>query len=443
MLISDPLASEPAEYLQLRSTLRGREELRIREVLAAVREERSLSVLGRIESAVDRLRELRDLKADFSFSTTIRSWTDALERGLRWLQRGVARDFLAFFDEPTAFERDLAAEYPRHFSESKPKRSATIQGSVDVVAVDEWLQSPRLGPHVLETFPNYPSAELYAAMDPHVFERSVRHLDDALALLAAREPEHYQDFLRNVHSIAVAVLHGPTSFGTRPDQPGRMNVGLSVKTLERNDLQFTASLLYHEHCHVKLALVLEVLEPNLPQEPLYVSTFKNELREIETLLHQLYPVSAECAMRSSFAEHGSEEDRKRARRHFVPTIARLEPTAELFAIFPPLQQHTVVDQISRFGRKVTQTITEEIERNEPALLDELAHERVLVRERHAWDIGQFLCRGLEVRDPNLSDVRELGKEKVRFKYQGVEHRAKKEPARGPENRYTEYLADAR
>ena len=49
-------------------------------------------------------------------------------------------------------------------------------------------------------------------------------------------------------------------------------------------------------------------------------------------------------------------------------------------------------------------------------------EQARVNERHVWDIGQSLVRGVAVRDPGLDSWRRDG-EGVRYVYRGVERPA--------------------
>jgi hypothetical protein len=290
-----------------------------------------------------------------------------------------------------------------------------------VVPIHELARSPHLIGGVRPTFPhvNWKTT----AFDRRLFERGVRHLDESLAALHTLSEGAYASFKDNVHSIAFHVLaEGETSTSSRADWPGCIMMGISRQHLERDDVPFTASLLYHEHAHNKLALYLYAQPAGLDPAEQFVSPFKNTCRSAEVILHQIYPITVECAIRLELMAAGGR-DITQALDHLAATAFRME----LLVGFLPLiaasaECRAVVDKLAVLTPTVLAAIQRRVATAAPELARSWATEQARVHDRHVWDIGQSLVRGAPVRDPGLDSWRRDG-DGVSFVYRGVERTA--------------------
>jgi hypothetical protein len=202
--------------------------------------------------------------------------------------------------------------------------------------------------------------------------------------------------------------------GSRSDGPGSIVVGLDTQRVNSANLTFTASQLYHEHCHNKLALALSL--ENLPtsaNDAVFLSPFKNENRDAVTLLHTVYPVAMECIARDAL------EDTLRAELPFFETLGYLADLAirlDLFVdclLIAPLGDYSAIallvhalarDVIAKTVARIPESIRERFQRRQRAVL-----------QRHIWDLGQFLIRGVEIHHPHLR-VEEQRRDNVLFRF---------------------------
>jgi len=231
----------------------------------------------------------------------------------------------------------------------------------------------------------------------------------------------YRSFKDSIHSICL-MLHDQTSTSSRSYWPGSIVIGLSNKALQCDDVPFTASLLYHEHAHNKLALYFYARPPGLDPAEQYVSPFKNCCRSADVILHQLYPITIECVVRLSLMRSGGR-DITVALEHLAATTCRLEL---LIGLLPLIEANAdcraMVNRLHVLAQAVVGTVDQLVAAAGPELGRRCAADRARVNERHVWDIGQCLVRGAAVRDPGLESWRPQDGG-VKYVYRGVERTA--------------------
>lgn len=361
---------------------------------------------------------------DLFFSRTFSAWVGALEGALYKIERGLDPICLDLYFDSDAFERDLATEYP-HLADPGQENAAIpfalLHDSVAVVPCHELARSTRMAPGVQPTFPKVNFAK--EPFDRLAFERGVRHLDESLTALRKTSEAAYRNFKENVHSVCLHMLEeGETSTSSRASWPGTVVIGLSRQHLERNDVPFTASLLYHEHAHNKLALYLYAEPSGLDPAEHFMSPFKNTCRSAEVILHQTYPITIECAVRLALIDPASA-DASLALGHLAATAFRMEI---LIGFLPLIEANpecrAVVDKLAALAQTVLSLIHRLTSTANPDLARGWELERERVNQRHVWDIGQSLVRGISVRDPGLDSWRRDG-EGVSYVYRGVERAA--------------------
>ena len=431
-LDEDPVLFESASYWECRRRAR---ELRARWYADILDRARRLSDDPLFEAMQSLLPARQGAGGpDLFFSRTFSAWLGALEGALLRVERGLDPICLDIYFDGEAFERDLAAEYPHQGLSKVAVPFELLDGSVAVVPVHELARSLHIIAGVRQTFPNVDWAK--TPFDRHAFELGVRHLDESLAALRKMSEGAYRSFKENVHSIGLHVLpDDETSTSSRASWPGCIMMGLSRKLLERNDVPFTASLLYHEHAHNKLALYFYAQPAGLDPAEQFVSPFKNTCRSAEVILHQIYPITMECGIRLALMESAGR-DVTQALDHLAATAFRME----LLVGFLPLiaaspECRTIVDKLAVLTRTVLAAIKQRVSTAAPELTRRWALEQTRVNERHVWDIGQSLVRGTAVRDPGLDSWRRDG-EGVKYVYRGVERTAVFETGYGyVESRY--------
>jgi hypothetical protein len=423
-LDEDPVLFESASYWECRHHAR---EIRARWYADILDRARRLSDNPLFDAMQARLAARQEVSGpDLFFSRTLSAWIGALEGALWKVEHGLDPICLDIYFDGDAFERDLAAEYPHRGLANVSVPFELLDGSVAVVPVHELARSPRLIAGVRPTFPNVDWGK--TPFDRHAFELGVRHVDASLAALRKISEAAYRSFKENVHSVGLHVLpDDETSTSSRASWPGCIIIGLSRKHLERNDVPFTASLLYHEHAHNKLALYLYAQPAGLDPAEQFVSPFKNTCRSADTILHQIYPITMECAVRLALMGSGGR-DVTQALDHLAATAFRME----LLVGFLPLiaagaECQVIVDKLAVLSRNVFAAIDRLVTTAAPELARRWVLEQARVHERHVWDIGQSLVRGAAVRDPGLDSWRRDG-ERVRYVYRGVERTAVLETA---------------
>lgn len=423
-LDEDPVLFDSASYWECRRRAREIRSRRYAEVLDRARRLRDDSLFDAMQALLSARQEAGG--PDLFFGRTFSAWISALEGALMKVERGLDPICLDIYFDGEAFERDLAAEYPHQGLAKVSVPFELLGGSVAVVPVHELARSPHLSAGVRPTLPDVDWAK--TPFDRRAFELGVRHLDESLAALRQLSEGAYRSFKENVHSVALHVLEsGETSTSSRASWPGCIMIGLSREHLERNDVPFTASLLYHEHAHNKLALYLHAQPAGLDPAEQFVSPFKNTCRSAEVILHQIYPITVECVVR--LALMGSNgRDITQALDHLAATAFRME----LLVGFLPLiaasaECRAMVDKLAVLTHTTLAAINRRVEAAAPELARRWALEQERVHERHVRDIGQSLVRGAPVRDPGLDSWRRDG-ESVSYVYRGVERTAVLETA---------------
>jgi hypothetical protein len=436
-LSCDPVLYEPAAYTAAREANSARQRTGNRQVLGDCMDVRPLPFFERFEwilaTAGAHLGEV-----DPTFSTVIRQWIAGLSNALQWVRNGTDPQFFDYVANPVAFESDLAVEYPHLANVARPHPRWVLRNFLAIVPVEAIASSPRLGTRVQQCLPDFPDSAVYRQLDDAAFDRVVGHVDRALDALKSFDETAYEGFRRNVHTLYLSAFEEhSTTMGSRADCPGSIIAAFSPGQLISDDIYSTAAGLYHEHCHSKLALFCELAEP-LPVDQLYVSAFKNELRDIEAMLHTAYPVAMECRLRLAFAHHYTGVQRDRAVARLVALGFRLSFVAAVIREFAPRDATTIFKEIGELAAQTVVEIETELDGCGAPLREAHLRERQRVLDRHVWDIGQFLCRDVPVRDPDLGDV-ESSTEGVRFTYRGRAHTAVLQGARVTPGDYGSYV----
>ena len=424
MLDKDPVLFESASYWECRRRARALRERWYADVLDRARRLRDDPLFEAMQSLLSARQEAGG--SDLFFSRTFSAWIGALEGALLKIERGRDPICLDIYFDGEAFDRDLAVEYPHQGLSKATVPFELLHGAVAVVPVCELARSPHMNFGVRATFPNVDWAN--TPFDRRAFELGVRHLDESLAALRELSAGAYRSFKENVHSIALHVLvDGETSTSSRANWPGCIMLGLSRGHLERNDVPFTASLLYHEHAHNKLALQLYAQAAGLDPAEQFVSPFKNTCRSAEVILHQTYPITVECAARLALMESGGR-DVTHALDHLAATAFRMEILVGFLPLIEASPEcRAIVDKLAVLTPIVLTAIHRLMATAAPEQARGWALEQARVNKRHVWDIGQLLIRGAAVRDPGLDSWRREG-DGVRYVYRGVEHTAVLETA---------------
>ncbi len=429
----DPFLFDPASYWEFRHRAR---ELRSRWYGEVLERARRLRPDPLFETMAALLASSRSAGGpDFYFSRTLSGWIAALEGALVKIERGEDPILLDIYFDADTFDRDLATEYPHLGLAKATVPFEVVHGSVAVVPVYELTRSPHMVIGVRPTFPKIDWSK--TPFDRATFERGVRHLDESLSVLRSVSEGAYRSFKDNVHSMTFHVLEeDATSTSSRATWPGCIMMGLSRQHLERNDVAFTASLLYHEHAHNKLALYFYAEPAGLDPAEQFVSPFKNTCRSAEVILQQIYPITVECAVRLALLGADGREPAK-SLEHLVATASRMR----LLLGFLPLieanpQCRATIGKLALFSQTVLAEIDRLVATASPELVQSWERDRERVNERHAWDIGQSLVRGAPVRDPGLDSWQRDG-DRVRYVYRGVERSAVPEAGYGlVESRYS-------
>lgn len=413
----DPVLFDPASYWECRRKGRKIREPMYMDVLERARRFRDDPLFASMQALLTAKPNAPG--PDLFHGRTFSTWAGVLEGTLRRIEKGMDPICLEYVADADAFEHDLAAEYPHHGLVEASVPFEVVHGSIAVVPVHELARSPRMGPDVRLTFPYVNWAR--TPFDHQAFARGVRHLDEAIAALRTISEGMYRSFKDSIHSIAL-LLHEQTSTSSRAHWPGSIVMGLSAKALQQHDVPFTASLLYHEHAHSKLALYLFSRPGGLDATEQYVSPFKNCCRSAEVILHQLYPITIECVVRLCLMRSGSR-DITLALEHLAATTCRLEILVRLLPLIEAdADGRAMVDRLQALARTVVAVVDGLVASAAPDLGRRCAAERARVEERHVWDIGQSLVRGSAVRDPGLESY-SRHVEGVTYVYRSVERTA--------------------
>jgi hypothetical protein len=420
LLEDDPVLFESAAYQDCRRHARALRRRWYTDILDRARTHSADPLFDEMQALVT-----RD-DVDLCLSRTLSAWISALDGAVVKVERGADPIFLDVYFDRARFEHDLAAEYPHRQLSPTQIPYDLLDDSIAVVPIHELARSPQTIAGVRAPFPHVDWTK--TAFDPRIHARGVRHLEASLAALRQLSEPAYQNFKANIHSLHFHVFEdGENSMSSRGDWPGTIIMGLSRAHVERDDVPFTASLLYHEHAHNKLALYLYAEPSGLDPAPQFVSPFKNTPRSAEVILHQIYPIAVECAIRLALMASGGR-DVTQALDHLAATAFRME----LLVGFLPLiaaraECQAIVDRLAVLTQTVLAAIDRRVASAAPALARRWAAERARVHERHVWDIGQSLIRGAPVRDPGLDSWQPSG-DGIKYVYRGVERTAVLETA---------------
>lgn len=200
-LDEDPVLFESASYWECRRRAR---ELRARwyaDILGRARRLRDDPLFDAMQAMLPARQKVGG--PDLYFSRTFSAWIGALEGALLKVERGLDPICLDIYFDGEAFERDLAAEYPRQGLAKASAPFELLDGSVAVVPVHELARSPHLIAGVRPTFPNVDWAK--TPFDRRAFELAVRHLDESLAALRKMSEGAYRSFTEERQTRAVAL----------------------------------------------------------------------------------------------------------------------------------------------------------------------------------------------------------------------------------------------
>lgn len=381
----------------------------------------------------------RPCRVDPYYSTILRTWIDGLQRGLEAVDIGGDPSFLDFFVNLPALKADLACEFPELAEGDAIMPTVEIEGAVHIVPAHAIADSPRLSQRVRDCLPCFPNAGIYCGMEESVLLELSDHLRRALDLIRQLDPVAYKGFLANTHTIFVALFKTKkNSLSTRYNLPGSMVVGLSRHRLREDDIAFTASQIYHEHCHNKLSLFLTANQIELPGDETMISPVKNENRGLETILQTLYSLTIELQVRMALLSAYRAKERARAVAYLAAICYRLDLALAIFAAHPESSKREEFIRITQLARTVIAQVLREVEQGHGRHRKANTMEHTRVLQRHAWDIGQFLCRGFEITDPALRVIAK-NEDRVEYIFNGNRYHAHPEPSQPSPGNYGGYI----
>jgi hypothetical protein len=432
---TDPVLFDAASYQSFRAQSRDTRRRKYQEVIAHARTVRDNRVFAQIQELLAAHGDGQT--PDLHYSRTFSGWVGGIERELEQVEGGRDPACLDYYSDEAAFARDVAAEYPQHGLVKGSVPFELIDGSIAVVPLQAVVRSRRVGVHIRSVvFRHIDWDSDKAAFDPVRFRRCVGQIEASLAALRSSSPRAYEGFKASIHSIPVLPLRvcDELSASSAADQPGTIVMSVSDTMLERQDVPLSTSMLYHEHAHNKLALFLFNTPGGLGRERVFITPFHNELRAAEKVLHQVYPIALESAtwllvMRSS------PRNLRRAVVHLGATAARLSILVDLLPLIEAEPACSgLITRLEAFARAVLAEIASAVQDADPELRRQCQEERERVQQRHIWDVGQFLARGIRVRDPGL-ETWDRDDREVRFVYRGARHHAVVEEFRPGESRH--------
>jgi hypothetical protein len=434
LVARDPVLFDRDGYQEVRRKNHQERRAAYLEILARARKLRDRPLFARLEEMLASSRP--GVAPDLAYSRTFSAWLGGLERELQAVGGGRSAECLDSYAEQEAFDRDLATEFPHLGLVKLSVPHEIIAGSIAVVPLGALMPSRRVGSRLRwVVFKHIDWDGPDAAQDRGAFRRGVRQVEDSLLALRARSPRAYENFGESVQSIPLFMVSSDADVkaSSSADQPGTVIMTVSDGMLERRDYPYTASLLYHEHAHNKLALYLQAAALPLPRERVFVTPFQNEMRDALMMIHQVYPIAMECAARLVMIDEGARLSR--VVEQMAATASRLAIVADLLPYIDggPSCRATV-RQLEGFARLVLGEIRALVEASDPEVRRRCQVEDGRVGSRRAWDVGQFLARGLDVRDPGLEGWARRG-DQIHYIYRGVRHVAAVEVPRPTESRY--------
>lgn len=441
----DPLLFNPPAYRRLRALNYNKYRKQYPAIIKKARraEKRVRSFCDYLETSLHEAERAwqKGLGIDPYYSTVFRIWFSSLERWLGWIDAGADSELLLHLVDNEALRRDLSLEYPAIWPRGRGSgiRSKIVGHSLKIVPVDAMAESPRLSSRVQQCLPQYPDPNRYLTLGNSEFEKVCAHFKEALAHLRRLNRPAFECLKENIHTIYVAITKkGSYSFGSRADCPGSVIAASTLERLELDDTICTAAQLYHEHCHHKLALYCDVLNPRLPPDSVYVSSFKNQDRDIESMLHTLYPITMECAIWLDSLSQYSGKARDRAISYLIAMGCRLQLVADIVRSDKASQDYADFRQVVALANDVLARIDQEYDNCIPRLKQAHRREKQKVLARHAWDIGQLLCRGIKVKDPSLERVSRTP-EGFSYWFRGKYYTALPKPPRISQGNYGTYI----
>ncbi|MDP8931678.1 MAG: HEXXH motif-containing putative peptide modification protein [Actinomycetota bacterium] len=434
----DPILPGLGDYLSARQAIRSRHRAEYHAVLEEAaglyRGVRPFCTV--VQETIHRLEERSADGIDPYYSTSIAQWVGAVRRGLKWVESGADPAFLKYYADAEAFLTDVESEFP---NTSRRRRAVPFVGFW-VQPADTVAQSARLRERVTDCLPEFPGHS-YAVLDDKAVHSVAGHFDRAVGALRCWDPTAYEAVVTGLTTAFVA-LHKDekVSLGTRADCFGTLIAGLSPERLASDNVAATASQLYHEACHLKLALYLEVEQPALGADPVFVSPFKNETRDLETMLHTAYTLSIECLTRLALASEERDARWERSLAYLAAVAARLELVGEIAELGLGKDHPAPLRRIPILASEAVRAVRRKLASVSATSRALHEQERIAVRARHTWDIGQFLVRGVQVIDPGLQGTVRVTSETVAFRYDGRPVTASREapkPSIGDYGRYIE------
>lgn len=369
-------------------------------------------------------------------SSVLNAWIDRVNSALKWIELGADPAVLQYSTDANRFQIDLEHEFGPGFEAARTISSAPRWVDAAVLA-----QSPVLSQRLADCLPGCPGPA-YRPPEPQLDRQVRRHVDAAIERLSQFDAQAAADLRVNAHTIYGAVIRGvKNSMGTRFDLPGTVMVGLSEERLADDDLAFTASQLYHEHAHLKLSLYFDTLAWSVPSQIEFISPFKNDMRELGTMLHTTYTLSLECLLRLRMVQRESDSVRLKALAYLAAVGIRLQLCAQITGAGLALDAPQPLRAIVQLAALATDAIQAAISELPSAIRRAHDEEAARVRARHAWDVGQFLLRGLRVCDPALSRV-SIRDGTVEYWMNSTRHQARIEPARPSVGDYGRYAIEA-
>lgn len=441
ILALDPILSDADSYGQTRNDYRATNAAYFAGVLklAAETNEEAATFCDLLQKVLNDLSAPGTGYADPYFSSVFMSWINGLNRGLDWITAGAGGECLQFFCDTDAFLKDLSLEYPSY--QPAAHHYATIDDTIYIIPAQFMMHSPRMGQRLVECIPEIQDPELFTSVGEAELQKIKEHIEAALRLIYELSEHAYKLLQQNVHTIYVGLYEfRKNSFGTRVDYPGSIIAGISRERLEQNDTIATAVELYHEHCHLKLSLFCYAKKMDLPKTFDLISPFKNENRDFETALHTVYTLSIECHLRLKLLDKIHDPaGRERAIAFLAAVGYRLEIFRESLAAHECMNAADAFQKVLPMSAQVLREAFAVVEASP------LAHvhlqEKQHIRERHIWDTGQFLSRGIAVRDPHLSDVQTTG-HITTYTYNGQTYQATRRQRRVTRGDYGAHIEKA-
>jgi hypothetical protein len=335
-------------------------------------------------------------------SPALSLWMDGLARGLDWIGRGANPAVLDFSLAPELLEEDLLVE-------QNPKRR--LGCGIGLIPAHALSASRMMSRRLSQCLPGLPGEE-YPELREEALDRLAQHLNEAISLAREIDPVGHARLTASIHSFHVGLRRDPLcSFSSSNELPGSCFAVLSLARLADHDIGATAAQLLHETGHVLLGLHISSAITRLPEEPIYVSPYKNDLQALESILHMAYTIPWECAVRMALLERLTEQgQRARATAFVIAYAARQLPLTGIAEAGLERCRGEIGEELADIAEipgwsAEILSLTERLLATESAAR-QAAHRReaAAVLARQAWDLGQMHLRGLAPIDPRVRAV---------------------------------------